>query len=45
MPKLPKSIERLINEFAKLPGVGAKTASRLTFYLLKRPDLDLDLFS
>ncbi len=45
MPKLPRSIERLINEFSKLPGVGPKSASRLTFYLLKRPDLDLQLFS
>lgn len=45
MIKLPRSIEKLINEFSKLPGIGAKTASRLTFYLLKRPDLDITLFS
>jgi recombination protein RecR len=45
MAKLPRSIEKLINEFSKLPGIGHKTASRLTFYLLKRPDLDLNLFS
>jgi|SRR3989339_1579229 len=32
---LPKSIEILITELAKLPGVGPKTASRLTFYLLR----------
>lgn len=35
---LPKSVERLINEFARLPGIGPKTASRLTFYLLRAPD-------
>lgn len=43
MIKLPRSIEKLINEFSKLPGIGAKTASRLTFYLLKKPELDLQL--
>jgi recombination protein RecR len=28
-------VERLIEEFSKLPGVGPKTASRLTFWLLR----------
>lgn len=45
MIKLPRSIEKLINEFSKLPGIGAKTASRLTFYLLKKPDLDLQILA
>ncbi len=45
MAKLPRSIEKLINEFSKLPGIGAKSASRLTFYLLKRADLENDLFA
>ncbi|MBU6447371.1 recombination mediator RecR [Patescibacteria group bacterium] len=45
MTKIPSSIEKLINEFAKLPGIGQKTASRLAFYLLKKPDLDVELFS
>jgi len=35
---LPRSVERLINEFARLPGIGPKTASRLTFYLLRAAD-------
>ncbi len=35
---LPQSVERLINEFARLPGIGPKTASRLTFYLLRASD-------
>ena len=38
---LPKSIENLIEEFGKLPGVGPKTASRLTFYLLSKSDYDI----
>jgi len=28
-------VARLIEEFSKLPGIGPKTASRLTFYLLR----------
>jgi recombination protein RecR len=35
---LPQPVQRLINEFARLPGVGPKTASRLTFYLLRATD-------
>ena len=35
---LPRSVERLINELARLPGIGPKTASRLTFYLLRASD-------
>jgi recombination protein RecR len=33
----PKPVTRLIEAFAQLPGIGPKTASRLTFYLLRRP--------
>lgn len=45
MSVLPKSIQNLINEFSKLPGIGPKSASRLTFYLLKQPSMDLESFS
>ena len=31
------AIEELVAELAKLPGIGRKTAQRLTFYLLKQP--------
>jgi recombination protein RecR len=31
------AIDDLSAEFAKLPGIGRKTAQRLTYYLLKRP--------
>jgi recombination protein RecR len=34
---LAEPIARLIEEFGKLPGVGPKTAQRLTFYLLRQP--------
>jgi len=45
MSTLPKSIQNLINQFSKLPGVGPKTAQRLTFYLLKQPSIDIELFA
>jgi len=35
---VPQSVTQLIDAFSRLPGVGPKTASRLTFYLLRAPD-------
>jgi recombination protein RecR len=35
---LPAPIQNLINALSRLPGIGPKTASRLTFYLLNAPD-------
>jgi recombination protein RecR len=35
---LPRSVQRLIDEFARLPGIGPKSASRLTFFLLRAAD-------
>jgi recombination protein RecR len=32
---LPEPVSRLIDEFSRLPGIGPKTASRLTFFLLR----------
>lgn len=34
---MAKPVARLIDEFSRLPGIGPKTASRLTFYLLRAP--------
>ncbi|OGG02970.1 recombination protein RecR [Candidatus Gottesmanbacteria bacterium RBG_16_37_8] len=45
MSFLPKTIEKLIETFQKLPGIGPKTAGRLTFYLLHMPQEALDNFS
>jgi recombination protein RecR len=33
----PEPVARLIEEFSRLPGIGPKTASRLTFFLLRSP--------
>jgi recombination protein RecR len=35
---IPASVTRLIDEFSRLPGVGPKTAARLTYYLLRTPE-------
>ena len=35
---VPGPVERLVEAFARLPGIGTKTASRLTYYLLRVPE-------
>ncbi len=35
---LPAPIQNMINSLARLPGIGPKTASRLTFFLLNAPE-------
>lgn len=42
---LPKSIKNLIDHFASLPGIGPKSAERLTFYLLRLKQNDLSSFA
>lgn len=43
--KLPKALERVVENFEKLPGIGPKTAQRLAFYLLHVPQNELEDFS
>lgn len=43
--KIPKAIQNLIEAFERLPGIGPKTAQRLTFYLLAVPQEELDRLS
>ncbi len=41
---IPEPVTRLVEAFSRLPGVGPKTASRLTYYLLRASDdVSLDL--
>lgn len=42
--KIPRAISSLIESFEKLPGIGPKSAQRLTYYLLHVPQQDLDNF-
>lgn len=43
--KIPKAVQRLVESFEKLPGIGPKSAQRLTFYLLHVPQGELDGFA
>lgn len=43
--KIAKSIQSLIENFQKLPGIGPKSAQRLTYYLLHVPQIQLDDFA
>ncbi len=38
-------IENAVNEFAKLPGIGKKTALRLVLHLVKQQTQEVDMFS
>lgn len=38
MRTLPEPVQNLVDALARLPGIGPKTASRLTFYLLRAPE-------
>ncbi len=43
--KIPQSITQMITSFERLPGIGPKTAARLTYYLLHVPQIELDRFA
>ncbi len=43
--RIPKAITNLVESFERLPGVGPKSAQRLTFYLLHVPQGELDKFA
>jgi recombination protein RecR len=43
--KIAKPIQNLINSFERLPGIGPRSAQRLTFYLLHVPQHELDHFA
>ena len=45
MSLLPRSLQKVIESFERLPGVGPKTAQRLAFYLLHVPQAELELFA
>lgn len=42
---LPRPIQNLIDEFAKLPSVGPRQAARFVFYLLDRPKEEIEKFA
>jgi recombination protein RecR len=40
MSVLPKSVEKVIEEFSRLPGVGPKSASRMAYHYIRSPNND-----
>ncbi|SFE14424.1 DNA replication and repair protein RecR [Peptostreptococcaceae bacterium pGA-8] len=45
MKSYPKPLAKLIGEFAKLPGIGNKTAQRLAFHLLSQDKTEAEAFA
>lgn len=43
--KIPRDLQKSIDFFEKLPGIGPKTAKRLGFYLLRMPEQELETVS
>lgn len=43
--QLPKSIQNVIESFERLPGIGPKTAQRLTYYLLHAPKSESEMLA
>jgi recombination protein RecR len=45
MAGIPRALERLAAEFQRLPGIGAKSAARLAYFLLRSPREDAERLS
>ena len=45
MDYFPPALENLVGQFAKLPGVGRKSAQRLAFFILDQPDDEAKAFA
>lgn len=45
MRYFPAALDQLTEQFARLPGIGAKTAQRLAFYVLSLPDEEAQAFA
>jgi len=43
MQYFPPALEKLVEQFARLPGIGRKTAQRLAFFVLSLPEEDAAL--
>lgn len=45
MEYFPPALEQLVEQFARLPGIGRKTAQRLAFFVLSLPEGEVTAFS
>ena len=45
MEYFPPALEKLVEQFARLPGIGHKTAQRLAFFVLALPEAEVETFA
>ena len=45
MEYFPAPLEKLVEQFARLPGIGHKTAQRLAFFVLSLPEGEVETFA
>ncbi len=45
MQYFPPALEKLVEQFARLPGIGTKSAQRLAFYVLNLPEGEAQAFA
>ena len=45
MEYFPAPLEKLVEQFARLPGIGGKSAQRLAFYILSLTDQEAEEFA
>ena len=45
MEHFPAPLERLVEQFARLPGIGSKSAQRLAFHVLGLPEQEAAAFA
>ena len=45
MRHIPSALEKAMEQFEKLPGIGPKTAERFVLYLMKRPEEEIFAFT
>ena len=45
MEYFPPALEKLVEQFARLPGIGRKSAQRLAFFTLSLPEEEVEVFA
>lgn len=45
MDYFPPALEKMVEQFARLPGIGKKTAQRLAFFVLSLPEQEVEEFA
>ena len=45
MEYFPAALEKLVEQFARLPGIGSKSAQRLAFFVLSLPEEEAKAFA